>query len=362
MILRLVLVFAFLCPPVLAGTLQSSQGTLRLTKMAEGFDVPWALAFLPGGGFLVTERDGRLILVRDGARTRIKGVPRVAGEGQGGLLDVLVPRDFPRSREIFLTFSKRQGRGTGTAVARARLSEDRSRLQDVRVIFEAAPSSTTNRHYGSRLAEAPDGSLFVTLGERGQRDSAQNLGLQQGSVIRISRDGSVPADNPFLTTPNAKPEIWSYGHRNPQGMAFDAQGRLWAVEHGAKGGDEVNLIRRGRNYGWPVISYGTHYSGRKIGEGTAQDGMEQPSHYWDPSIAPSGLMVYSGKLWPQWRGHIFIGSLKFDHISRLSGSPLKEREKLEGPETGRIRDVREAPDGSIWFASETEGAIFRLSK
>lgn len=362
MILRLALVFALLCPPVLAGTLKTSQGNLRLTKMAEGFDVPWAIGFLPDGSYLVTERGGHLIHVRDGVKTRIKGVPKVVAEGQGGLLDVLVPHDFARRREIFLTYSRRQGRGAGTAVARGFLSPGNSRLENVKVIFEAAPASSTGRHFGSRLAEAPDGTLYVSLGERGQRESAQNLGLQQGSIIRISRDGTVPPDNPFLDHFSAKPEIWSFGHRNPQGMGFDAQGRLWAVEHGAKGGDEVNLIRRGRNYGWPVISYGTHYSGRKIGEGTARDGMEQPSHYWDPSIAPSGLMVYSGKLWPQWRGHIFIGSLKFDYISRLSGSPLKEREKLEAPETGRIRDVREAPDGSIWFASESEGAVFRISR
>ena len=356
------LVFALWALTVRAEGLAASQGNLRLTRMAGGFDVPWAIGFLPDGSFLVTERRGRLIQVRDGVKTRIKGVPRVAAQGQGGLLDVLVPRDFARTREIFLTYSKHQGHGAGTAVARGILARGSTRLEDVQVIFEAAPSSTTGRHFGSRLAETPDGTLFVSLGERGQRESAQNLGLQQGSIIRISRDGSVPADNPFLNHLSAKPEIWSFGHRNPQGMAFDAQGRLWAVEHGARGGDEVNLIRKGRNYGWPVISYGTHYSGRKIGEGTAKPGMEQPAFYWDPSIAPSGLMVYSGTLWPAWRGHVFIGSLKFDYISRLSGSPLKERERLEGPETGRIRDVREAPDGSIWFASETEGAVFRLSR
>ncbi len=362
MFLRLAFILALLAPPAVCDTLDSSYGALRLTKIAQGFDVPWAIGFLPGGGFLVTERDGALIHVADGVMTRLKGLPRVAAEGQGGLLDVLVPRDFASSRVLFLSFSKRQGRGAGTAVARAVWPPNSPRLEQVSVIFEAAPSSSTGRHFGSRLAEAPDGTLFVSLGERGQRDSAQNLGLQQGSIIRINRDGSVPADNPFVSTPGAKPEIWSYGHRNPQGMGFDAQGRLWAVEHGAKGGDEVNLIQRGRNYGWPVISYGTHYSGRKIGEGQTRQGMEQPRHFWDPSIAPSGLMVYSGKLWPEWRGHIFVGSLKFDYISRLSGAPLMEREKLEGPQTGRIRDLREAPDGSIWFASETDGAIYRLSR
>ncbi|WP_291726774.1 PQQ-dependent sugar dehydrogenase [Leisingera sp. F5] len=348
--------------PGQAEKLSSTQGDLSVTRQAEGFDVPWAFDFLPGGGLLVTERDGRLFHVLEGRKQAVKGAPAVAAEGQGGLLDVMVPRDFGRSREIFLTFSRRQGRGAGTALASGRLSPDNTRLTDVRILFEAAPGALGGRHFGARVVEARDGSLFISLGERGDRPSAQNLRLHQGSVVRINRDGSVPAGNPFAKTKGAQPEIWSYGHRNPQGMSLDLQGNLWVAEHGAKGGDEVNRIRKGANYGWPVISYGRHYSGGKIGEGTAKPGMEQPEWYWDPSIAPSGMMIYSGRMWPQWRGDIFVGSLKSDYISRLSGTPLKEAEQLRSGEIGRIRDVQEAPDGSIWFASESEGAVYRLSR
>ncbi|MEX0305266.1 MAG: PQQ-dependent sugar dehydrogenase, partial [Leisingera sp.] len=285
-----------------AEPLGSSQGQLSVSRMAEGFDVPWAFAFLPGGGLLVTERDGALFHVLDGRKKRISGVPAVFAEGQGGLLDVMVPRDFSASREVFLSYSKRQGRGAGTALAAGRLSRDNRTLTDLRVLFEAAPGALGGRHFGSRVVEARDGTLFVSLGERGDRPSAQNLRLHQGSVVRINRDGAVPAGNPFIGQEGVQPEIWSYGHRNPQGMALDLNGKLWVAEHGAKGGDEVNRVRKGGNYGWPVISYGRHYSGLKIGEGTSKPGMEQPQWYWDPSMAPSGMMIYSGRMWPEWRG------------------------------------------------------------
>ncbi|WP_264213573.1 PQQ-dependent sugar dehydrogenase [Leisingera thetidis] len=348
--------------PALAENLATSQGELSLTRVAGGFDVPWAFGFLPDGGVLVTERGGHLFHVRGGQKKRVSGTPEVAAEGQGGLLDVMVPRDFAQSREVFLTYAKRQGRGAGTALAAGQLNPDNTRLVNVRVLFEAAPGARGGRHFGARVVEARDGTLFLSLGERGDRPSAQDLRLHQGSVVRINRDGTVPASNPFIGTQGAQPEIWSYGHRNPQGMALDLQGNLWVAEHGAKGGDEVNRVRKGANYGWPVISYGRHYSGARIGEGSAKPGMEQPEWYWDPSIAPSGMMIYSGRMWPAWRGDIFVGSLKFDYISRLSGTALKEVEQLRSGETGRIRDVQEAPDGSIWFASETEGAIFRLAR
>ena len=201
----------------------------------------------------------------------------------------------------------------------------------------------------------------MTIGERGDRPSAQDLSRENGSVIRINRDGSIPADNPFVGVDGARPAIWSFGHRNPQGAALDQQGNLWINEHGARGGDEVNLVRKGANYGWPVISYGRHYSGAKIGEGSSKPGMEQPAHYWDPSIAPSGMMIYSGKLWPDWAGGIFVGSLKFNYIARLDAAPLAEVEQLKSRETLRVRDIREAPDGSIWFLSVGQGALFRLA-
>ena len=345
----------------LAGTITSSTGEITVTTVLRGLKEPWSLAFLPDGSFLVTERGGRLILGEPGRRAqRVGGVPAVAVGGQGGLFDVVVARDFASSREIFLSFAKKQRSGSGTALVVARLSEDGSRLENVRQIFEMLPGTSGGRHFGGRIVEARDGTLFLTLGERGDRPAAQDLGRHNGKIVRIMRDGSVPADNPFLSVPDALPEIWSFGHRNPQGAAQDAKGGLWVSEHGAKGGDEINRVRRGANYGWPVIAYGRHYSGAKIGEGTHKPGMEQPEFYWDPSIAPSGLMIYSGKLWPRWRGHMFIGSLKFHMISRLSPGSWRE-ERLASSETTRVRDVREAPDGSIWFLSVGKGTVFRMA-
>lgn len=340
----------------------SSQGDLKVTKVASDLDEPWGLAFLPGGAFLVTERDGRMLhFTPDGRVFDLFGLPEIEVDGQGGLLDVMVPRNFDTSREVYFSFSIPQGLRSGTALGVGRLAETGDALEDVRVIFEAAPVGRGGRHFGSRVVEAPDGTIFLTIGDRGDDDSAQNRSNHNGSIIRVNRDGSVPSDNPFLGISDIRAEIWSYGHRNPQGATLDLQGNLLVAEHGARGGDEVNLIRKGANYGWPVISYGRHYSGLKIGEGTSKPGMEQPLHFWDPSIAPSGIMVYSGKLWPEWRGSVFVGSLKFDYIARLDGAPLREVERIGGPETGRVRDIREAPDGSIWFLSVNEGAIFRLS-
>ncbi|KNG93150.1 hypothetical protein ATO11_13815 [Pseudaestuariivita atlantica] len=335
---------------------------LGVEMVADGFDEPWAVALLPDGGFLVTEREGTLWHVgADGTRTEVKGVPRVRATGQGGLLDVVVARDFESSRRVFLTYAKRQRFNEGTALAVGTLSRGNDRLSEVDTIWEMKRGSGGGFHFGSRVVEAPDGSLFVTVGDRGDRPSAQDLGRHNGSVVRVNRDGTVPSDNPFVGDASALDEIWSYGHRNPQGAALDLDGNLLTVEHGAKGGDEVNRIRKGANYGWPVISYGVHYNGDKIGVGTAQEGMEQPAYYWDPSMAPSGMIVYSGAQWPDWRGDVFIGSLKFDYISVLDGDPMAEVAQIKGPETDRVRDVREAPDGSIWFISVGNGAIYRMT-
>ena len=345
----------------MSAALETSGGVARVTAVVSGLDQPWSVGFLPDGEVLITERDGRL-LVTDGGRLRdVSGLPQIADVGQGGLLDVLVPRDFAERREIFLSFAKPQERGAGTALMRARLSEDNQSLTDVRTIFEMAPGSRGGQHFGSRIVEAPDGTLFLTIGDRGDRDSAQDLSRENGSVVRVGRDGRIPADNPFVGQSDARAAIWSYGHRNPQGAALDLSGDLLVVEHGARGGDEINRVARGANYGWPVISYGRHYSGGKIGEGTSKPGMEQPAFYWDPSMAPSGMMVYSGKLWPEWRGDIFVGSLKFDYIARLDGDPLQEVEQIEGDETPRVRDVREGPDGAIWFLSVGNGALYRMT-
>ncbi len=342
--------------------LSTSQGVVTITPVVERLNGPWAFAFLPNGELLITEKRGKLLHVTaSGQRSTVKGLPAIHVQGQGGLLDVIVARDFSQSRIIFLSYAKKQKGGSGTAVMRTRLSEDGKRITEQELIFEMAAGSSGGRHFGSRIVQSKDGSLFVTVGERGDRPAAQNLAQHEGSIIRITTEGEVLSSNPFVTTSDAQREIWSYGHRNPQGLALDLSGRLWAVEHGAKGGDELNLIEKGANYGWPVISYGTHYSGFKIGEGTAKAGMKQPQFYWDPSIAPSGLVIYSGKLWPQWKGDFFVGSLKFDYISRLSGTSPKEVEQLRGDSTKRVRDVREGPDGGIWFLSEDKGILYRMT-
>ncbi|MCQ0093007.1 PQQ-dependent sugar dehydrogenase [Roseovarius sp. M141] len=358
---RLLLAVLWLAAPLGAQTLDGPSGPLRVTQMADALNGPWAFGFLPDGSVLITEKRGHLWRLSEGRKSAVGGVGPVADIGQGGLLDILVPRDFAQTRQLYFTQAIRQGRGTGTALATARLERGANTLTDWRVLYQIAAGSRGGRHFGSRLVEAPDGTLFMTVGERGDRPSAQDLGRENGSVLRLTRSGDPAPENPFTSREGASPAIWSYGHRNPQGASLDTDGNLWITEHGAKGGDEVNLIAKGANYGWPVISYGRHYSGGKIGEGTAKPGMEQPAFYWDPSIAPSGLMVYSGQIWPEWQGDFFAGSLKFGFISRLSGDPLREAQRLQGPETARVRDIREAPDGTIWFLSEGNGALYRLS-
>lgn len=349
--------------PAFATERMTDAGAVEVKQMIDGLDQPWAIGFLPGGAVLVTERDGELLHIgADGTRDRVRGVPRVRAAGQGGLLDVMIPRDFETSREVFVSYSKSQGGGAGTALAVGTLSRDGKKLNNIKTLFELAPGSSGGRHFGSRIVEGGDGFIYLTIGDRGDRPSAQDLSVENGSVVRVSRGGGVPNSNPFVGQSAAQPAIWSYGHRNPQGAALDLNGQLWTVEHGAKGGDEVNRIGKGNNYGWPVISYGVHYSGGSIGDGTTKDGMEQPAHYWDPSIAPSGMMFYSGTLWPEWKGDLFIGSLKFDMISRLEGGATKrEVERIDWPETGRVRDIREAPDGSIWFISVENMSIYRIT-
>jgi glucose/arabinose dehydrogenase len=344
---------------------ETSAGPVRVARVAGSFAHPWALAFLPSGAMLVTERGGKLWwLNADGGRVEVAGIPAVKAAGQGGLLDVVAARDFAESREIFLTYSEPVEGKSRTAVAVARLADDGKNLENLRVIFRQSPAVDSEHHYGSRVVEAPDGALWITLGERGLSTQAQNLMAHLGKVVRIARDGSVPPGNPFAGG-IGQPEIWSYGHRNVQGAALDpATGALWTVEHGAKGGDEINRPEAGKNYGWPVISYGTTYAGTEIGAGTHREGMEQPVFYWDPSIAPSGMLIYSGKLWPDWTRDIFVGALKFKLISRLGrdGDAVTGEERLFEGVYGRIRDVREGPDGAIWFLTdEDEGALYRVS-
>lgn len=340
---------------------ENARGNIVLQPVVTGLDAPWGVAPLPDGGVLVTEQDGVLVLQTAQGRRDVAGVPEVVARGQGGLMDITLARDFATTRTLFMTYSKRQGRGSGTALISAELSADGSRLENVTELFAMKPGSRGGRHFGSRVVEAPDGTLFLTIGDRGDRPSAQDRSVHNGTVVRVTRTGGVPQDNPFVGDSSVLPEIWSYGHRNPQGAGLDLDGNLWVSEHGARGGDEVNAVQRGANFGWPVISYGVHYSGARIGEGTAKEGMEQPAFYWDPSMAPSGLMVYSGALFPEWRGDVFVGSLKFNYISRLEGNPLREVEQIATPQTARVRDIVEGPDGAIWFVSMGEGTVYRMT-
>lgn len=337
-----------------------SSGNFTITPIITGLDAPWAVAPLPKGGALVTEKGGQLLYVRDNVKTPLPGVPRVFANGQGGLLDVTLAHDFAQSRDFFLTYAKPVNGGAALAVARGQLGNDGALQTPIKDIYVGTPGLSGGIHFGSRVVSARDGTLFVSHGERRKRDLAQDLSHPAGSILRINRDGAALSDNPFVVQADARPEIWSYGHRNPQGMDIDGQGRLWISEHGAKGGDEVNLIEKGTNYGWPVISYGREYSGGKIGEGTAKEGMAQPEFYWDPSIAPSGLLAYDGKLIKEWKGDILVGSLKFDYISRLRGNPLREVEQIKTPETLRVRDIVAGPDGAIWFVSEGNGTVYTI--
>jgi glucose/arabinose dehydrogenase len=343
---------------------------IRAETVAKGLVHPWGLAFLPDGRQLVTERPGRMRIVgKSGALSDpIEGVPRVYASGQGGLLDVVLSPDFASSGLIYFSYSEpREGGRNGTTVARAKLVTEGGggRLENVEVIFRQQPSSTGSMHFGSRLVFARDGNLFVTLGERfHSRDRAQDLSYHFGKVVRLRPDGSVPDDNPFTGQSGARPEIWSYGHRNTQAAAIHpATGKLWIVDHGPRGGDEVNIPEKGKNYGWPIITYGRDYSGAKIGVGTHKAGMEQPIYYWDPSIAPSGMAFYSGDLIPEWKGNLFVGALAGQALHRLvlDGEKIVGEEKLLSELGERIRDVRQGPDGALWLLTDNpNGRVLRV--
>lgn len=358
---------ASLQPAAAQQLFDTKDARVRADIVAGGLEHPWGLDFLPDGDAVVTERPGRMRILSQGRLSEpVAGVPAVHARGQGGLLDVLAARDFDRTGTIFFSYSEPGQGGAGTAVARARLVRDgRPRLEDVRVIFSMPNKAATRLQFGSRIVEAPDGTLFVTVGDQGDAGRAQDPADAAGSVIHIRRDGSVPADNP--QTEGWLPELWSIGHRNPEGAVWDpVTDALWTVEHGAQGGDEVNRPEAGRNYGWPVISYGRNYDGTKIGEGTQAAGYEQPLHYWDPSIAPGGMAVYEGDMFPQWRGDLFVAALKFQLVSRLDRDDtgrIVGEERLFEHAFGRIRDVNVAPDGSLWLLTdETDGAIVRISR
>ncbi|WP_425417449.1 PQQ-dependent sugar dehydrogenase [Oricola indica] len=344
---------------------------ISATVVADGLSHPWGMDILPDGALLVTEREGRLRIARDGELSEpATGLPEIAAEGQGGLLDIALAPDFADSAEVYFTFSEPGPGGAGTALGRAVLEDWDSpapRLSGVETIFSMAKKTGTGHHFGSRIVFAGDGTVFVTTGDRGDSERAQDLSDHAGAVLRVNRDGSIPEDNPYAGDEAAAPEIWSKGHRNLQGAALDPQtGALWTVEHGARGGDEINRPEAGKNYGWPVISYGRHYSGAEIGVGTEAPGYEQPQYYWDPSIAPSGMAVYQGEMFPEWNGDLLVGALKYRMLVHLdrdeSGAITGEERLLEGA-FGRVRDVTVAPDGSIYLLTDEDpGAIVRVTR
>ncbi|HZA97548.1 MAG TPA: PQQ-dependent sugar dehydrogenase [Gemmatimonadales bacterium] len=347
-----------------------SNVAFNVTVLAKGLEHPWAVEPLPGGDLLVTEKPGRMrIISATGEKgAPLSGVPDVDARGQGGLLDVALSPKFESDRTVYWSYSEPRQGGNATSVARGVLSQDRKRLDQVRVILRAMPTYDGTMHYGSRLAFGPDGMLYVTLGERSDkqmRPQAQQLDSDMGKILRINPDGSIPKDNPFTGQSNARPEIWSLGHRNIQAAAFDPQGRLWEVEHGAKGGDELNLVQKGKNYGWPLVAYGEEYSGQAIqGAVTAKGGTEQPVYYWDPVIAPSGMQFYTGDAFPAWKGSVFVGGMRDTKLVRLT----LENDRVTGEEhllknrDQRVRDVRQGPDGALYIVTDqSNGELWKIT-
>lgn len=353
-----------------AQTLQEETQLADLTveTVTRGLAHPWGLAFLPDGAMLVTERPGRLRLVtQDGAISDpIGGLPEIAAVGQGGLLDVALDPDFAETGRIFLSYSEGGANGTaGTAVASAVLDRAAGRLSDVRVLFRQEPKTHGGRHFGSRLVFGRDKTLFITIGDRGERERAQDFTINRGQVIRLNRDGTIPADNPFVGVEGRRAEVWSYGHRNPQGAALNPEsGALWLNEHGAQGGDEVNVPEAGKNYGWARIHYGEDYGGGQFGEGTKAPGIEQPIWYWTPSIAPSGMAFYTSDRVPEWTGDAFVGALKYRLLVRLDveGDRIIHEERMLEGLNERIRAVVQGPDGALYLLTDArDGAVLRVT-
>ena len=346
-------------------TVDSQEHVFRVVNVVEGLEHPWGLAFLPEGGMLITERPGRLRIVRNGKLDPqpVAGLPAISAHGQGGLLDVALHPHYSENALVYLSYSARGDSGIGTEVARGKLAGHR--LENVQVIFRQQPKGSTGRHFGSRLVFDREGYLYITLGDRGEQERAQRPDDHAGSVIRLHDDGRAPKDNPFVGKPGWKPEKYTLGNRNMQGAALHPQtGALWTHEHGPQGGDEINVIRAGVNYGWPIITYGVEYVvGTRIGEGTHKAGMAQPLHYWVPSIAPSGMAFYTGDKFPRWRGDLFVGALRDQMLVRLKldGEKVVREERMLKGALGRIRDVRNGPDGLLYLLTDSpQGVLARL--
>lgn len=347
----------------------TSNVAFDVVVLARDLEHPWAVEPLPGGDLLVTERPGRMRIVSAAGNVGapIAGVPDVMARGQGGLLDVALSPTFASDRTIYWSYSEPRDGGNATSVARGVLSPDRRRVDDVRVIFRAMPTYDGRMHFGSRLAFGPDGMLYITLGERSVlevRPQAQQMNSHMGKTIRIRPDGSVPQDNPFVGRSDARPEIWSVGHRNVQASAFDPQGRFWIVDHGPKGGDELNLVEKGKNYGWPVVTFGEEYSGAPIPNSvTTREGFVDPVYYWDPVIAPSGAEFYTGDAFPEWRGSLFVGALREERLVRLTleNDRVTGEEHLLADRGQRIRDVRQGSDGLLYVVTdEDDGELWKI--
>ena len=322
--------------------------------------IPWGMAFLPDGSMLITEKSGALIHFKNGAKTMVKNPPEVYNRGQGGFLDIALHPDYPRNGWIYFSYASSEGNGNGgnTAVMRAKLQNNT--LVEKQLLYKASPNTTRGQHFGSRLEFDNNGYLYFSIGDRGNRnENPQDITRDCGKIYRLKDDGSIPGDNPFVNTPGAKKAIYSYGHRNPQGMVKQPEtGQIWVHEHGPRGGDEINVIEKGKNYGWPVITYGINYSGTPITDKTAQKGMEQPLYYWVPSIAPSGMTFVTSDKYPGWKGNLLVGSLVFRYLERLviRNNKVTYREKLL-ENVGRLRNVRQGPDGYIYVAVEGKGIL-----
>ena len=350
-----------------AEVMQTEKASIFVETLAVGLDRPWSVEPLPDGSILLSERSGRLKIYRNGKVTEVRGLPALWAKSQGGLLDIALSNDFATDRTLFFTATQNYEGGIGVVVIRARLAANGGWLTQQKVIFRSSKPEPIDQNFGSRIAVAPDGSLFVTIGDQARPKQAQDTLDHRGSVVHINADGSIPQNNPFRDGKKGLPEIWSYGHRNAQGIAFDPlDGTLYMVEHGPKGGDEINRPEAGKNYGWPVITYGVGYDDKKIGTGTAAEGMEQPVHYWDPSIAPSSILVYRGDMFPEWNGDFLVSALKFEMVSRLTrdaGGRVVAEERLLSERFGRIRDPKVDNDGSLLAITDDDnGLLIRISR